>query len=68
MKYLSRIDKSATRRGEYIGYLNGSLRIRKGGKGWETYAVASAVGEWVCLTAKTLTALNDKFEGRAPKN
>ena len=51
------IEKSAFRRGEYVGYCQGCQRIRRGGKGWETYALGSSVGTFVYATAETLFQL-----------
>jgi len=50
------IEKSAFRRGEYIGYPGafGSVKIRKGGDGWETYGHGGFYGR---KTAPTLMAL-----------
>jgi hypothetical protein len=58
MKNLSNIEKSACKKGEYVGYCCGAQRIRRGGKGWETYGLASASGKPVYLTARTLDELN----------
>lgn len=52
-----RIEKSAFRKGEYIGYCNGAQRIRKGGRGWETYALASSGGIFTYATESTLYEL-----------
>ena len=62
MKYLTRIDKSAFRKGEYIGYCNGAQRIRKGGLGWQCYGLSSTQGEAIYTTAETLEKLNSKLE------
>lgn len=56
------IDKSAFRKGEYIGHCNGAQRIRKGGQGWETYALASTQGAFTPATASTLCELGEKLE------
>jgi hypothetical protein len=58
----SRIEKSATRKGEYVGYCNGAQRIRPGGRGWETYALGSASGTFTYVTAETLYQLGGKLE------
>lgn len=58
MKQLFTIEKCSTRKGEYIGYCNGAQRIRKGGKGWQTYALGSSSGEFFPATAKTLEELD----------
>ena len=57
MNLHSRIDKSATRKGEYVGYCNGAQRIRRGGRGWETYALGSSSGIYTYATAPTLYQL-----------
>lgn len=57
-----RIEKSATRRGEYVGYCNGAQRIRRGGQGWETYALGSSTGAFTYATAETLYQLGGKLE------
>lgn len=50
------IEKSRFRSGEYVGYPGafGSIRIRKGGKGWETYGHDFSYGY---RTARTLMEL-----------
>lgn len=54
MKSLSNIDKSASRKGEYVGYYGaGIVRIRRAGKGWETYAYGS-----LYTKTKTLGEMN----------
>ena len=55
------IDKSAFRRGEYVGYCNGAQRIRKGGQGWETYSLGSSAGVATYATAATLFELGGKL-------
>lgn len=57
-----RIEKSAHRRGEYVGYCNGAQRIRKGGEGWRTYALGSTDGTFIPTTAPTLRQLGDKLD------
>jgi hypothetical protein len=60
MKNLSNIEKSGFRKGEYVGYSDeGVQRIRRGGAGWETYGLASALGSYIRLTAPTLEELNN---------
>jgi hypothetical protein len=59
------IDKSATRKGEYVGYCNGAQRIRRGGLGWQTYGLASAHGEPIFTSARTLEELGKKLESIA---
>ena len=56
-----RIKKSAFRKGEYIGYCNGAQRIRKGGQGWQTYALGSTAGTFIAATAPTLRQLGDRL-------
>ncbi len=34
MRYLSNIEKSAFRRGEYVGYADGAWRVEKEASGW----------------------------------
>ena len=55
------IEKSAFRKGEYIGYCNGVQRIRKGGQGYETYALGSSTGVATYATAQTLFELGGKL-------
>lgn len=57
-----RIEKSATRKGEYVGYCNGVQRIRRGGKGWQTYALGSSAGTFTSATAETLYQLGGMLE------
>ncbi len=59
MKTHHSIEKSAFRKGEYIGYANGAQRIRRGGLGWETYALGSSAGVFTPATAETLYALGE---------
>lgn len=61
MKLPNNIDKSAFRRGEYVGYCNGAQRIRRGGEGWRTYALGSSAGKFVDATAPTLMELGAKL-------
>lgn len=55
------IDKSSFRRGEYVGYCNGAQRIRRGGRGWETYALGSTAGTFTYATAETLLELGGQL-------
>lgn len=55
------IDKSAFRKGEYVGYCNGAQRIRKGGQGYETYSLGSQSGAFTYATAQTLFELGGKL-------
>lgn len=57
-----RIEKSATRHGEYVGYCHGAQRIRRGGEGWTTYQLGSAAGTFIYATARTLYELGAKLE------
>lgn len=52
------IERSAFRRGEYVGYSAlGSVRIRRGGKGWETYNHNGSYRSY--RTARTLMELGE---------
>lgn len=55
------IEKSATRKGEFIGHCNGAQRIRRGGLGYETYALGSSAGVFTYATASTLFELGGKL-------
>lgn len=55
------IEKSAFRKGEYVGYCNGAQRIRRTGKGWQTYALGSSKGVFVPAYGRTLAELGDKL-------
>jgi len=55
------IEKAAFRRNEYVGYCNGAQRIRRGGAGWETYALGSSAGAFTYATAGTLFELGGKL-------
>jgi len=61
MKYYSNIEKSAFRKGEYVGYCQGAQRIRRAAGGWQTYALGSTAGQFVPLHAPTLEELNEKL-------
>jgi hypothetical protein len=61
IRRLEHIEKSALRRGEYVLYLNGVQRVRRGA-GWRTYALGSSVGKFTPLTARTLAEL-DRLAG-----
>lgn len=58
---MTNIEKSAFRKGEYVGYCHGAQRIRKGGEGWQTHALGSTAGTFVPLTARTLRELDVKL-------
>ena len=62
MKNLSNIEHSRFRRGEYVGYCQGVQRIRRGGLGWQTYALGSSAGQFVAMSARTLEELNAKLQ------
>jgi len=55
---MNNIEKSAFRKNEYVGYCRGAQRIRRGGLGWQTYALGSQAGKFVPLTAPTLRELD----------
>lgn len=64
------IDRSGFRRGEYVGYAiagrtSYTMRIRRGGRGWETYyhepLARAAGGVFTYMTAPTLKALSVKL-------
>lgn len=62
MNALTLIEKSGTRKGEYVAYCNGAQRIRQAGGVWQTYALGSSAGEFTYAEAETLAALNAKLE------
>ncbi len=55
MEWLSNIEKSAFRKGEYVGYGHGVWRIKRGGAGWRA---SSATIKPYSITAKTLRDLS----------
>jgi len=57
-----RIEKSAFRKGEYIGYCFGAQRIRRAGNGWQCYGLASASGYALFTHAPTLRELGEKLD------
>jgi len=61
MKNLLNIDKSAFRKGEYVGYCNGAQRIRKVGNQWQTYSLGSQAGKFIPASAETLAELSKKL-------
>lgn len=61
MKLPHNIEKSAFRKGEYVGYCNGAQRIRRGGEGWVTNGLCSSQGEAVFAQARTLMELGEKL-------
>lgn len=67
MKNLSHIEKSAFRRGEFVGYCNGAQRIIRNGAGWKTAGLRSASGVPVNASGRTLEELNSKLAEIAEK-
>lgn len=61
MKHLQHIERSAFRRGEYIAYFWGALRVRRSANGWETYSLASQSGEFVRISAPTLAEMDTRI-------
>jgi hypothetical protein len=59
---MTNIDKSAFRKGEYVGHCQGTQRIRRGGQGWQTYALGSTSGHFIYASAPTLKELSDKLD------
>lgn len=55
------IEKSAFRRGEYVGYGRGPWRVLRGGAGWNAFHR----GDLGHVTARTLAELGKKIEERA---
>ena len=62
MKMSHNIEKSAFRKGEYIGYCKGAQRIHKVSGGWATYALGSSSGTFVPCFGRTLAELGAKLE------
>ena len=62
MKALLNIEKSGTRKGEYVAYINGCQRVRRGGAGWQTYALGSSAGASTFIQAATLESMDRKIE------
>lgn len=66
-----RIEKSGFRKGEYVLYAQAGktcyvMRVRRGGKGWETYYhELNNRGCYTYMTAKTLNALGDMADASA---
>ncbi len=58
---MNHIEKSATRHGEYVAYINGAQRVRRNWSGWETYALGSTAGEFTPISASTLKAMDEKI-------
>lgn len=61
MKSLLRIEKSAFRRGEYVGYCQGAQRVIRDGAVWRTAGLCSSAGNPVVASARTLAQLDDKL-------
>lgn len=61
MNSLWNIERSAFRRGEYVGYCNGAQRIRRVNGGWQTYALASSAGKFMPMFGRTLAELSRKM-------
>ncbi len=59
MKLHPNIEKSAWRKGEFVGYCNGCQRIKRGGTGWRTYELGSKDGFFVSVSAPTLYELGE---------
>lgn len=64
------IERSAFRKGEYVGYAMAgttpyTMRIRRGGRGWETYyhepLARAAGGVFTYMTAPTLKTLSARL-------
>ena len=65
MKYLHNIEKSAFRKGEYVGYCNGAQRIVKFNHQWVCNGFVSYAGTRMYNAAATLEELSkilDAFE------
>lgn len=67
MNNLHNIDRSGFKRGEYVGYAVAgrtpyTMRIRRGGRGWETYYhepnARAAGGVFTYATGRTLAELS----------
>ena len=67
MRHHPAIEKSATRKGEYVGYCDGVQRIRRDGAGWQTYALGSNIGTFHAVYASTLYELGQKLDAIADK-
>lgn len=65
MKHLYNIEKSAFRKGEYVGYCNGAQRIVKLGQQWVCNGLVSSAGARMYAAAATLKELSkilNRFE------
>ena len=58
------IEKSATRKGEYVAYVHGAQRIRRDGGAWVTYALGSASGVFIHAQGSTLAELAEMLRKR----
>ena len=65
MKSLSRIEKSAFKRGEYVGYANGAWRIMRYGNQWRAWCRLHA--DSVVLYADTLAEMDRLLEAESLK-
>ena len=63
MKYLHNIEKSAFRKGEYVGYCNGAQRIVKVGQQWVCNGLVSSTGTRMYAAAATLKELSKILDG-----
>lgn len=59
MPRLTRIEKSAFRKGEYVGYANGVWRVYKDLDRW--YGIRKAPAAYASITARTLADLDAKL-------
>lgn len=56
------IDKSAFRKGEYVGYANGAWKISKSGKRWQARKGADYIfGDSLLSISCQLAALNEAY-------
>ena len=62
MKSFTRIERSAFRHGEYVGYCRGAQRIVRIGDYWCTAGLRSTEGKAVSAQARTLELLNAELE------
>lgn len=74
MQNLPNIERSGFRAGQYVGYTKAGktsylMRIRRGGRGWETYynepLAKAAGGCFSYVTARTLKEMSDKLTAMA---
>ena len=63
MKYLHNIERSAFRKGEYVGYCNGAQRIIKSGQQWVCNGLVSSAGTRMYASAATLEELSEILDG-----